>query len=141
MKTQEFLIRYIIVHVKPINEWAEFNYHSKKNFHFIITVSGKKIPMKKLIGNDGCIDVVFVGSDRYAMNSMALFSLLLDLWIDHPDAKITYAADFYNISCRPILMANHWLLQHMPHWIGRRLPSYRNLFLLKSLLPELFTKY
>jgi hypothetical protein len=139
MKTQNHLISYIIVHIIPLNVWAAVPYQEKKRYHHVVTVSGKTVKLKKLLASDGCIEVVFVGTDGYARNSGALFSLLIDLWMDHPVAKIIYATDLYNNGMKsPIITAAHWLVKHTPAWLQRRLPKCNNLLTLHSLLPLIF---
>jgi hypothetical protein len=139
MKTQNHLVSYIIVHIIPLNVWATIPYAEKKRYHHVVTVSGKAVKLKKLLASDGCIEVVFIGSDSYAHDSGALFSLLIDLWINHPIAKIIYATDLYNNTRKsPIITAAHWLITHMPVWLQRRLPKCSNLVTLHSLLPHIF---
>lgn len=139
MKTQNHLVTYIIVHVIPLNVWATLTYQEKKRYHHVVTVTGKTVKFKKLLASDGCIEVVFIGSESYAHSSGALFSLLVDLWLDHPVAKIIYAKDLYcNVATSPIMNAAHWLVKHMPKWVQRRLPQCNNLLTLRSLLPLIF---
>jgi hypothetical protein len=137
-KTQNHLVTYIIVHIIPLNVWATLSYQEKMRYHHLVTVAGKTVKLKKLLASDGCIEVVFIGSDSYAHDSGALFSLLVDLWMAHPVAKIIYATDLYNSAKRPVITATHWLVRHMPVWIQRRLPKCSNLFTLRSLLPFIF---
>jgi hypothetical protein len=139
MKTQDFLISYIIVHIVPVQDWAKLSYRHKRNYHYLVTVSGKTIPLKPLEHKTGCIEVLFVGSENYAHDSSALFSLLLDLWTKHTDAKIVYASDLYQAtSTRAIVTASRWLVQHTPRWLQKKLPKYSNLFTLRSLLPLIY---
>ena len=139
MKIQEYSIAYIIVHIIPADIWATFSYQQKIRYHHLVTVNGKITELKKLEATDGCIEVVFVGSEAYANDSGVLFSLLLDLWVAHPVSKIMYAKELYNItSTSPIVKATSWLVKHMPVWIQRRFPKCKNLFTLHSLLPLIF---
>jgi hypothetical protein len=135
MKTQNHLVTYIIVHIIPLNVWAALSYQEKMRYHHLVTVAGKTVKLKKLQASDGCIEVVFIGSDSYAHDSGALFSLLVDLWMAHPVAKIIYATDLYNVTKGPVITATRWLVKHMPAWIQRKLPKSSNLFTLHSLLP------
>jgi hypothetical protein len=134
MKTQNHLVTYIIVHIIPLNVWAALSYQEKMRYHHLVTVAGKTVKLKKLQASDGCIEVVFIGSDNYAHDSGTLFSLLVDLWMAHPVAKIIYATDLYNATKGPVITATRWLVKHMPVWIQRRLPKASNLFTLHSLL-------
>jgi hypothetical protein len=138
IKTQNHLVSYIIVHIIPLNVWATLSYHEKMRYHHLVTVAGKTVKLKKLLSSDGCVEVVFIGNDNYAHDSGALFSLLVDLWMAHPVAKIIYATDLYNAKKGPVITARHWLAKHMPVWIQRRLPKCSNLFTLRSLLPHIF---
>ena len=139
MKTQNHLVTYIIVHIIPLNIWATLSYQEKKRYHHVVTVTGKTVKLKKLLASDGCIEVVFIGNESYAHDSGTLFSLLVDLWLDHPVAKIIYATDLYNNgSASPISNAAHWLIKHMPMWVKRRFPKCSNLLTLRSLLPFIF---
>lgn len=139
MEIQNHSIVYIIVHVIPADIWATFSYQQKTRYHYLVTVNGKASVLNKLKATDGCIEVVFVGSDAYANDSGALFSLLLDLWVAHPVAKIMYARELYNITIdNPIIKAAGWLVKHMPGWLQRRFPKCSNLFTLHSLLPFIF---
>jgi hypothetical protein len=136
MKTQDYLISYIIIYIIPLCDWATFSYQQKKQYHYIVTVSGKVIPMKPLAYTDGTIEVVYAGSEPYASDSGPLFRLLLDLWVQHYDAKIIYAQDLqHSGTFSPMVTATRWLVAHMPVWIQRKLPKCRNLFTLHSLLP------
>lgn len=139
MKTQNHLVTYIIVHIIPLNVWATLSYQEKKRYHHVVTVTGRTVKLKKLLASEGCIEVVFIGNESYAHDSSTLFSLLVDLWLDHPIAKIIYATDLYNnVSTGPITTASHWLVKHMPKWIQRRLSKCSNLLTLRSLLPFIF---
>jgi hypothetical protein len=139
MKIQNLLISHIIVHILPVPDWAALSYHRKKYYHYLVTVTGKTIPLKPLEHKAACIEVVYVGSESYAHDSSALFSLLLDLWATHPDAKIVYAADLnQTASTNPIVTASRWLVQHTPRWLHRKLPKCSNLFTLRSLLPLIY---
>ena len=138
MKTQNHLVTYIIVHIIPLNVWAGLSYPEKMRYHHLVTVAGKTVKLRKLLSSDGCIEVVFIGNENYAHDSGALFSLLVDLWVAHPVAKIIYATDLYNLSNRPVITAARWLVNHMPVWIQRRLPKCSSLFTLHSLLPLIY---
>lgn len=127
MKTQKFLISYIVLNSIPADKWADLPYRKKKEFHYIVTVSGKKIPMKPVQAPAGSIEVVFVGSDHYAKESEALFSMLADLSAAHPAAKIVKVEDLYNGSrSQPFVTASQWLMQHMPPWLRRKLLGPRH---------------
>ncbi|MBO9565540.1 MAG: hypothetical protein J7621_22375 [Niastella sp.] len=139
MKTQQFLISYILVHIVPVTDWADLSYQRKRNYHHLVTVSGKAIPLKPLEHKAGCIEVVYVGSDTYAQDSGALFSLLLDLSVAHPDAKIVYASELnQTATAKSLVTAARWLTQHIPRWLQRKLPSYSNLLTLRSLFPLIY---
>lgn len=139
MKTQDFMVSYIVVHIISAPEWTALSYRGKKAWHYLVTVSGKTALLKPLDPAAGCIEVVFVGSERYAHDSGALFALLLDLWVKHPDAKIMYADELYNNAVtHRIVTAGRWLVQHMPRWLQRKLPKYSNLFALRALLPLIY---
>lgn len=139
MEVQTHSIAYIIVHVIPADVWATFSYQQKTRYHHLVTVSGKVSELNVLKATDGCIELAFVGSEAYASDSGALFSLLLDLWVKHPVAKIMYATELYNItSASPIIKAAGWLGKHMPVWLQRRFPKCSNLLTLHSLLPLIF---
>lgn len=136
MKTQQYLVNYILVHIIPVCDWAAYTYQQKKQFHYIVTVSGKVIPLKPLAHDEGTIEVVYVGSELYATDSAALFGLLIDLWLKHHHAKIMYAKNLHGTAFPKVFIhVARWLLQHMPVWLQRRLPKYGNLFTLRSLLP------
>ena len=138
MKTQNHLVTYIIVHIIPLNVWATLSYQEKKRYHHVVTVTGRTVKLKKLLASEVCIEVVFIGNESYAHDSSTLFSLLVDLWLDHPIAKIIYATDLYNGSTSAISTATHWLVKHMPGWLKRRFPKCNNLLTLRSLLPFIF---
>lgn len=139
MKTQTFNIRYLVIHIIPAHEWFDLPYQNKKEYHHLVTVTGKKIPMKPLNVSTGCIDVAYVGSEQYARDSSALFTLLLQLWIEHEDAKIVYAHELYSHkSSGPFICANEWLSQHMPRWLQKTYCKWHNLFTLKELLPIIY---
>ncbi len=90
---------------------------------------------------DGCIEIAYAGSERYAASSIALFSLLLELWQQHPQAKIVYADELYHVNRRagaaPIVSASRWLMHHMPQWLKSRLRQYSSLITLHSLFPSI----
>jgi hypothetical protein len=139
MKTQTYFVTYIIVHIIPLNLWATLSYQEKMRYHLLVTVAGKTVKLKKLLASDGCIEVVFIGSESYAHDSGALFSLLVDLWMAHPVAKIIYATDLYNnVTKSPVTTAARWLVKHMPVWLQRKLPKCSHLFTLHSLLPLIY---
>jgi hypothetical protein len=133
------MVSYIVVHIVPVTAWAALSYRRKKAWHYQVTVSGKTMPLKPVEPSSGSIEVVFVGSERYAHDSGALFSLLLDLWVKHPDAKILYADELHNNALsQRMVTATRWLMQHMPRWLQRRLPKYSNLFTLRAMLSLIY---
>lgn len=136
MDTQSFNIRYLVLHIIPACDWLTLTYQQKKDFHHIVTVSGKKIAMKALDAGTGCIEIAYVGGKQYAEESEALFTLLLDLWIEHAAAKIVYATDLYRSEYSgPFADASHWLRQHLPLPVLKVFSRYHNLFQIRSLFP------
>lgn len=134
MKTQPYLIRYIIVYLVPLAEWIKLPYQSKKAYHYV--VAGNKVKaLRRLQAQSGCIEVAHVGSQP-TDRSKSLFSLLLDLSISHPEAKIVYASELVNPSTdTPIVLASHWLKQYMPNWFRKRLFNFSNLLTLLTFFP------
>lgn len=138
MKTQDFLVSYIIVHIIPAYDWIMLSYPVKQRYHYIVTVGGRQTPMCPLQHTDGCIEIAYAGSEPYAASSIVLFSLLIELWQQHPGAKIVYAHELYNrTNTAPIVSAAHWLRHHMPQWLQSRLSRCSSLITLHSLLPSI----
>lgn len=138
MKRQDFLVSYIIIHIIPAYDWIILSYPVKQRYHYIVSVGGRKTPMRPLQPADGCIEIAYAGSERYAACSIALFSLLLELWQEHPEAKIVYADELYNCSrAAPIVNASRWLMHHMPQWLKNRLRQCSSLITLHSLFPSI----
>ena len=136
METKPFLVNYILVYTIAVCDWEDYTYEQKKQFHYLVMVSGKVIVTRPLVANDGTIEVAYIDSEPYAKRSNALFGLLLDLWILHNEAKIIYAKDLQiPASSQVVINASRWLVQHAPVWLQRRLPKCNNLFTLRSLIP------
>jgi hypothetical protein len=136
MKTQDHSVSYIIVHIIPLPTWAGLSYLAKKAWHYQVSVTGKSVALKPVDPVSSSVEVVFVGSERYAHDSAALFSLLLDLWMKYPEARIEYAHELQNSGMSQVMVtATRWLMQHMPRWLQRRWPKYSNLFTLRAMLP------
>lgn len=136
MKTQDFLVRYIIVHRMSPPAWIVLPYHSKKAYHYVLTSGGRLKPLRPLAASAGCLEIAYIGSGPPAHDSHALFSLLVDVSITHPEAKIVYATELYQRNrIAPIARASHWLLQNCPHWLRKWLPHIHNLLTLRGVLP------
>ncbi len=139
MKTQDFLIPFIVVHIIPATQWDQFTYRRKKEYHHLITSMGKKIGLKPLQPPLACIDVAFIGSDRSARECETLYTLLQDLWAAHPEAEILYADELTERSSpAPIITIARCLIQNLPGWIQRLLPRWNSVFTLRSLLPLIY---
>lgn len=132
---QPFMVKYILITIVPFKEWASISYQRKKLFHYLVTVSGKVIPIKPLLPHEGTVEIVFVGSDVYANENSALFGLLIDLCIKHYESKIIYALDLNKNTAHPFLNAGGRLLKKMPVCIQRKLSAFKNLLTIRSLLP------
>ena len=136
MKTESFVISFIVVHMIPPSTWDRMTYRRKKEYHHLVTSTGKKIPLRPLQLPVACIDVAFVGPERNARDSGSLYSLLQDLWDAHPTAEIVYADQLRERSGpNPLLTVARNLMEHLPGWLQRVLLCGSNLLTLRSLLP------
>ncbi len=136
MQTETATISFIVVHIVPALDWNRHSYRRKKQYHYLITTSGKKIPLKLVASPLSCIDVVFVGSHREARDNGALYSLLQDLWAAYPDAEILYADELLErAGPGPAALMVRSLVQYLPGWFQRLLPRCNSLFTLRMLLP------
>lgn len=124
METQSFNVRYIVVHVIPLCDWRVLNYADKMIYHYLVTATGRLFTINALQPADGCIEIAYVGSEIYAQQSSALFSLLLDVSVMHPVACIVDSRELYQ-STRYGIFAN------IENWLHDRLPDQVQLFLLK----------
>ena len=139
MKTHDPLISFIVVHIIPVTQWGQLSYRRKKDFHYLVTSTGKSIALKPLLAPISCIEVAFVGSNRKAQDNGALYVLLQDLWAVHPNAEILYADELRERSGQSVMvMIARCLVQHLPGWIQRMLPRWNSLFTLRSLLPLIY---
>src|SRR5258708_3882446 len=139
MKTQDFLIPFIVVHIIPAAEWDRLSYRRKKEYHHLITSMGKKVPLKPLQPPIACIEVAFIGGGTDAPEWGTLYTLLQDLWATHPKAEILYADELTErAGPGPIVTIARSLIQNLPGWIQRVLPRWNTLFTLRSLLPVIY---
>jgi hypothetical protein len=137
METQAHNVRYIVLHIIPTTDWRVMNFGDKMEFNYLVTANGKKCVLNPVQATDGCIAVVYVGSIVYARRSAALFSLLLELNIAHPQAKIVDCVELYQKG-NAVLMTStgQWLQQQLPEPIQQLYTKYKNLLFLKSIFPQ-----
>ena len=135
MKTHN--VRYIVLHIVPFSNWQSMNYEDKMRFHHAITASGKKIILKHLSSQEGCVDVAFVGPEVSTRYSKPLFCLLLDLWMTRSVANIVTAGKLYNFSSIPTPSMRGWLGLRLSPRIARHIMQLGNLLTLKSHLPPI----
>src|SRR5260221_13429353 len=90
MKTQDFLIPFIVVHIIPAAEWDRLSYRRKKEYHHLITSMGKKVPLKPLQPPIACIEVAFIGGEPEARGMGTLFKTFENFWATHPQAGNLY---------------------------------------------------
>lgn len=133
--TQAHMVKYILIHIIPYNQWSEYSYQQKEHFHYIVTATGKIIYLQPVAKMEGSITIAFVGSEVYAKNSAALFSLVVDLWLKHNETKIIYIKDLDKHAGQVFTDAACWLIAHMPAWLQKCLPILHNLFTLRCQFP------
>ena len=134
MKTHS--VSFIVLHIIPAIEWNRLSYRRKKQYHHLITSMGKKIRLQPVQWPIACIDVAFVGGQRASQDSGTLYTLLQDIWAEHPQAEILYAEELQErVGPHPAVMVARVLIQHLPAWMQRLLPRWNSLFTLRSLLP------
>jgi hypothetical protein len=137
METQAHNVRYIVLHIIPTTDWRVMNYGDKMEFNYLVTANGKKCVLTPVQATDGCISVVYVGSIVYARRSTALFGLLVELNLAHPQARIVDCVELYQRGNAVLITAaRQWLQQQLPEPVQQLYAKCENLLFLKNIFPQ-----
>lgn len=119
--TNKHNMRYIVVHSTATTVSQVLN--PNLPYHFLITPAGRLIKIRPIKAEEGCVDIAYQGGldkkgslndSRTTRQCDCMFTTLLLLSEQFPDARIVGADDLYGSNESPGFSVKNWLNEYLP---------------------------